>query len=357
MSLAPEPPPPHPRHLARRLLLLAVLLLLVLALAWRVWSVTRATALSTPTPKFTCTPSDTHNQVLTSGSLTVKAPYGDVLHYVDDATSHPYGNLVTFWTTDVVTPNPELRPYMPNLQVLAVALGSATPDDVRCVVTDMQRANVGQIALQALEQSTTMLSGPAATLDLVPGPISSAAFLPFNYLSGFSAPGSIEVLCWEPAPSKRINSARAASQWATYVPAAAAHEDLEVTRYALIGGPTAYATVQAFMVTDGMADSFATAQTHVSLPWDHVFSSAQQEQQIWTQIQPELLAPGNYPQGNPVMFGDPTQGWPPDTGYTIGYHIVQNYLARHPGTSFAALAGMSAATVFAGSGYTGRAAS
>jgi hypothetical protein len=334
-------------------MLLALLLLLALALGWRAWSLTRTTKLPTATPKFTCTPADTHDQVLTSGSLTVKVPYGEVLRYVDDATSHPYGNLVTFWTNDVLTPNPELRTYVPNAQLLAAALGSATPDDFRCVVSDMERANIGQIALQALEHSTTVLSGPAAMLDLVPGPISSDALLPFNYLTGTSATGSIEILCWEPVPSKRFNSARAASQWATYLPPAVYHEDLEVSRYTQIGEPTAYATVQAFMVTDGMADSFATAQTHLSLPWDHVFSSAQQEQQIWTQIQPELLASGNYPQGNPVMFGDPTKGWPPDTGFTIGYHIVQDYLARHPSVSFATLTGMSTATVFAGSGYIG----
>jgi hypothetical protein len=339
MSITPASHP-HPRHPARRVVLLALLLILALALGWRTWPLIHATARPTVTPKFTCTPADTHNQVLTSGSLTVKAPYGDVLHYVDDATSHPTGDLVTFWTNDIVTSNPEMRGFEPPAQVMAAILGSATPDDFRCVVTDMERANVGQIALQALEQSSAALSGPAATLDLVPEPISSNDFSPFNYVSGYSATGSIEAPCWEPAPSKRINSARAASQWATCIPPAAYHEDLEVTRYALIGEPTAYATVQAFMVTDGMADSFATAKTHVSLPWDHVFASTQEEQQIWTQIQPDLLAPGNYPQGNPMMFADPAKGWPTDTGYTFGFHIVQDYLARHHNVSFSALAGM-----------------
>jgi hypothetical protein len=131
MSVAPEPHPhPRPHPLARRLLLLAVLLLLALPLGWRLWSLTRTSTLSTAAPTFTCTPADTRNQVLTSGSLTVKVPYGDVLHYVDDAIRHPFGNLVTFWT---------------NAQALALTLGSATPDDFRCVVTDMERAHVGQL--------------------------------------------------------------------------------------------------------------------------------------------------------------------------------------------------------------------
>ena len=53
------------------------------------------------------------------------------------------------------------------------------------------------------------------------------------------------------------------------------------------------------------------------------------------------------------MFGDPTGGWPSDTGYTFGFHFVQGYLARHPNVSFATLAGMSTAAVYSGSGYTG----
>lgn len=53
------------------------------------------------------------------------------------------------------------------------------------------------------------------------------------------------------------------------------------------------------------------------------------------------------------MYGGASQGIPPDTGYTIGFHIVQGYLARHPGVSFPALAGMSTDTVFTGSGYNG----
>ena len=140
----------------------------------------------------------------------------------------------------------------------------------------MERAHVGQLALQALEQSTAALSGPWVTLDLLPGPISSDTFLSFNYVYGTPATGSILAVCWEPVPSKRINSRRAASQWATYLPPTVDHEDLEVTRFALISPPTAHATVQAYMVTIGMADSFATAHTHIRLPWDHVFASAQQ---------------------------------------------------------------------------------
>jgi hypothetical protein len=240
---------------------------------------------------------------------------------------------------------------MPTAQALATILGSATPDDFRCVVADLERSNADQMALRALEQSTAALSGAPATLYLTPGPTASSTFPSFNFVAGASETGSIVVLCWEPSPSKRLQN-YVATQWATDIAPAVAHEDLEVTRYADIGFTTAYATVLANMVTDGIADSFATAQTHISQPWDNTFASPQQEQQIWSQIQPDL-ASGDSATRSAIMFGGGSQHFPPDTGYTIGFHIVQGYLARHPAVTFAQLAGLATATIYDGSGYTG----
>ncbi len=113
-------------------------------------------------------------------------------------------------------------------------------------------------------------------------------------------------------------------------------------------GP-AYVNLLANMVTDGMADSFASAQTHVSQPWDSTLTP-QEERTIWDFIQPHLR---DQSEQDAVMLGGGAFNFPAYTGYTIGFHIVQGYLARHPGVSFPALAGMSTDTVFAGSGYNG----
>jgi hypothetical protein len=292
---------------------------------------------------------------LAAGTLTVHSLYAEVLRYVDDATSHPHADRVNLWDDDVLAQATELYNFpsaftVGNRQVEERILSSASPDDFRCVVTDMERAGVGQIALQALERDTVVLSGPPTMLGLLPWPLSTP-FPELNLVGGTSSTGSIAVQLWESAPTSRTATTISA-QWARYIPAAVTHEDLEVVRYDRIGLSTAYATLLAHMVTDGLADSFATAQTQLRLSWDNVLSS-QQEQQIWQQIQPDLLTAGSLAQQSAVMFGDATQGFPPDTGYTIGFHIVQGYLARHPGISFSTLAGLSTAAIFDGSGYTG----
>lgn len=317
--------------------------------------VLRPTALSTATPAYTCTPAQTRDEVLTVGTLTVRSLYAEVLRYVDDATSHPHADRVTLWIDDVLAQATELYNFpfafaLGNRQVEERILSSASPDDLRCVVTDMERAGVGQLALQALERDTAVLSGPPTMLDLLPWPLSTP-FPELNLVGGTFSTGSIAIQLWESAPTSRTATTISA-QWARYIPAAVAHEDLEVLRYDRIGYYTAYVDLLANMVTDGMADSFATAQTQLMLSWDNVLSP-QQEQQIWQRIQPDLLTTGSLAQMTAVMFGDATQGFPPDTGYTIGFHIVQGYLARHPGAAFSTLAGLSTAAIFDGSGYMG----
>lgn len=44
-------------------------------------------------------------------------------------------------------------------------------------------------------------------------------------------------------------------------------------------------------------------------------------------------------------------GVPPDTGFQIGYHTVEDYIERHPWTTAAALVEAPAATILAGSHY------
>jgi len=49
------------------------------------------------------------------------------------------------------------------------------------------------------------------------------------------------------------------------------------------------------------------------------------------------------------FFGGP--GIPPDTGFQIGYHIVSDYLARHPRRTPASLVDDQATAILAGSHY------
>jgi uncharacterized protein YjaZ len=55
------------------------------------------------------------------------------------------------------------------------------------------------------------------------------------------------------------------------------------------------------------------------------------------------------------MLGDKAQGFPYAAGYTIGYHIVERYLARHPAITWDQVARLRGAAVLADSGYDGAA--
>jgi uncharacterized protein YjaZ len=81
-------------------------------------------------------------------------------------------------------------------------------------------------------------------------------------------------------------------------------------------------------------------------PWDNAISPGQ-ECALWNKAQSSQLgSPFDYDQW---MFGG--DGVPHWTGFTIGYHLVRDYLTRHPGTSWAALNSATATTILLGSHY------
>ena len=51
------------------------------------------------------------------------------------------------------------------------------------------------------------------------------------------------------------------------------------------------------------------------------------------------------------MFGDKSLGIPNWTGFTIGYHIVDDYRRYHPGVSWETLTLATATAILAGSHY------
>jgi hypothetical protein len=300
------------------------------------------------TVRYSCATAKASDPVLTSGKVTVRPLYAEVLKYVNDTTTQPNADRFALWSTDVHGTSGLPSGFFAN-QADGRLLTSMTAQDLRCIVADMQRADVGGVALRAAEQDTAQLSGPPTTLYLLPfwwgSPISQ-----LNITAGFSDSNVALLTLWEPSsPSSRQDAASIGADWARSIPDLTAHECFEVARYAQIGVGPAYVNLLANLVTDGLADSFASAQTHVSQPWDNTLTP-QEERTIWGYIQPHLR---DQSEQDAVMLGGGAFNFPAYTGYTIGFHIVQGYLARHPGVSFPALAGMSTDTVFAGSGYNG----
>src|SRR5260221_13582274 len=87
---------PHRRQPAHLVAMLAWFLVLLTGTGCAL-PVLRPAAVSTATPAYTCTPTQTRDEVLTPGTLPGRSPYSGGLRYGGEATSHPHserGNLL-----------------------------------------------------------------------------------------------------------------------------------------------------------------------------------------------------------------------------------------------------------------------
>src|SRR5260370_3345203 len=249
----------------------------------------RSTVRSTPPPQDSCAAARASDPVLTSGNVTVRPLYAEVLQYVNDATTQPGADRFSLWSTDVHGTSGLPSGFFAN-EADSRFLASMTAQDLRCIVADMERADVGGVALRAAQQDTALLSGPPTTIYILPFwwglPVPQ-----LNITLGFSDSNVVLLSLWEPSsPSSRQDAASIGADWARYVPDLTAHECFDVARYARIGVWPAYVNLLANMVTDRNANSFAMAQTTFSHPW-HNNLTPQEEPTTWEFIQPHLLDP------------------------------------------------------------------
>jgi uncharacterized protein YjaZ len=86
------------------------------------------------------------------------------------------------------------------------------------------------------------------------------------------------------------------------------------------------------LLVDGQADSFAKSiYPELNANWTEALT-AEQEMEQWQTIKECLKEDDTRELHIKFFFGG--NGTPPNTAYTIGYHIVQLYLKRHPEVSF-----------------------
>jgi Predicted Zn-dependent protease (DUF2268) len=130
-----------------------------------------------------------------------------------------------------------------------------------------------------------------------------------------------------------------------WLPITLAHELDETKRE--LDGPGGATSLLDWLVTDGLADHFALQAFPDSppSPWDHALSRGQ-EGQLWKMARHHL--------DEIIDFSDWFFGSlriPHWAGYTLGFHLVGRYLARHPGTTAADLTSMDAERILRGSGF------
>ncbi len=281
-----------------------------------------------------------------SSQFLIRPMYAEALRYAQDAAGQPPDQQVNLWAVDVMAPVPLLEDLFSqavgDVSYWRTTLSRLNAADFRCVVQDMQRSHVATLAFQTLQRDAAVLPGPITHVYLIPWYTTT--------FSGASTENAILIPYWELQPLNRALP-RDGSAWSSMAPWALDHEYLEVSRYQRLGEGNAYLTLLGNLVTDGMADSFAAAMEGQTAYADFLLLP-DQERALWARIAPTVDQVAN-PLQRAVMLGDPAHGIPTDAGYCIGYHIVQGYLTRHPGTTFPRLAGMDAETIVAGSGYNG----
>ena len=183
---------------------------------------------------------------------------------------------------------------------------------------------------------------------LLPGPSSviiieqTANVTPETGELGYTDPATGQVLI-QLDPNSQVTFSETLAVW---LPEALAHEIHHSVR--ALTGPGFGDTLGAFLVSEGMASAFFhQAFPGTNAPWDNVLTPVQ-EHALWNQAQPLLTQTGLPVYSKWFYGGDGVPKW---AGFTIGYHIAEDYIQHHPGTSAASLVDAPAASILAGSTY------
>jgi Predicted Zn-dependent protease (DUF2268) len=133
---------------------------------------------------------------------------------------------------------------------------------------------------------------------------------------------------------------------AVWLPEALAHEIHHSVR--TLAGPGFGTTLGEFFVSEGMASAFFhQAFPGTNAPWDNALSVVQ-EHTLWDRAKLLLNQTGLQDYEQWFYGGDGVPEW---AGFTIGYHIAEDYIQHHPGTTAASLVATPAATILGGTTY------
>jgi Predicted Zn-dependent protease (DUF2268) len=133
-----------------------------------------------------------------------------------------------------------------------------------------------------------------------------------------------------------------------WLPLTMAHELDHAQR--TLHGPGYGRTLLQAMVSEGLADAFALEAyaRAPAIPWDHALNRVE-EYVLWRAAR-SRLGERQDSAGHALWFYGSGR-LPRWTGYTIGFHIVQSYLRRHPGLTAARMVTMPAARILRGSRF------
>jgi uncharacterized protein YjaZ len=278
-------------------------------------------------------------------SFTIVSAYEGVAEYVEVSQSEPDPDLEALFRKYVVDPYWEDCASGGEYDLLAEEVFEAPIRDLDSLTEEarlLRSSGVEEIVEEALHRVSTFLPGPDTTVCIyVLDPHDTFAR---NYMHGVSGRtvGSGKILI-QVSPH---------DDWRDWVPYSVAHEyhhSVWTSRH--FEGYEGQDLVD-YLIFEGRADSFARlVYPDLNPPWTDALS-IEQEAEVWEVMQDQLDTT-NYAIKRRFMFGG-GRSVPRWAGYTIGFHIVQAFLRRHPEASVDKWTTMDAHDIYSESGYDGR---
>lgn len=210
------------------------------------------------------------------------------------------------------------------------------------------KVDLAQLVARSLEHINALLPGPPASIVVAYQPVPGQLIPQAGTYGQTNEPsGSVFVTFGH---TQKVPLRQALEVW---LPRMLSHEVDHSVR--ILAGPGFGTSLLAVTVSEGISSVFDEAAfPGPPNPSDNTISQGQQCT-LWREAQPLLstsrlyywwMFAGPYPLGTTKRPRVPY--W---TGFTIGYHIVADYVLRHPHVSWAELTRTSAPTILAGSGY------
>lgn len=200
------------------------------------------------------------------------------------------------------------------------------PPTASVIVLDSDALVEHQPVIRSLIQTTVEQAGGRLNLERLQFTVSTdvSRTIPGWGLGGYTlGPTEVEIVV-DPAFSGL------GSVLPSRLPSIVAHEIHHTVRWR---SPGPYGTLLDAFVFEGMADHFAIELLGVEVPpWSMVLSPDEIDRFL-RRAQPELDSLGF--DFNAWFFG--TRDLPRWTGYSLGFHLIDQYLARHPERSAADL--------------------
>jgi Predicted Zn-dependent protease (DUF2268) len=197
-----------------------------------------------------------------------------------------------------------------------------------------------EVVTAALNHIGALLPGSTTQIGIILG----TQVIPEIGVTGFTDPSSGEITITLD-PHSQIPYKQTLLEW---VPDTLSHEIDHAVR--IEGGPGFGNTLEEALISEGLATAFdEEAWPNLHDPWADAVM-VPQEAALWQRAQSDLALSGRQVYDE-WFFG--IGGIPRWTGFTIGYHIVRDYLSRHPNMTAASLIDEPATATVAGSGYHG----